>query len=134
MTELPPWAVVGPAPCLTAACSGCRDPFGDEESGGHWHFADVAELIKAIADYDADGDDAPWRIVGDELLCARCVVERVCAERGHRWEHHQAAEAVDHGSWLSLAHPEFWTCTRCRKGSKTDPTLPVLTVVGGEPS
>lgn len=130
---LRPWATVADHPCVTASCTDCGDAFGDEETGGNWHFESVAALLASVAQYvedDYDDDGVPWQVQGDALLCRRCATARVCAAQGHLWSH-EAAFVYD-----GRTTREYWYCSRhCGEPMRrTDPTSPMSVVEAGDPS
>lgn len=119
-TTTPAWATVFERPCVTAKCSDCGAPYGDEDSGVAWHFESIEVLVTQVAgDVEEEGEDARWCFVDDALLCQSCVASRVCAVQGHDWHHYPAAVHPD-----GYRSPEVWSCTRyCNTpATKVDPT------------
>lgn len=122
---LPGWARAGAAPCVTASCSECRAEYGDPDAGGRWHFESLAALVESV-ERDAEGydegydaiDPPPWLVVGEELLCRACREQRLCTERGHRWEHHEPISLDE-----DRTYPERWVCRRCYDTRDTDPDM-----------
>jgi len=112
---LPSWATALDHVCITAKCSGCGEHVSQFEDSGVAHFDSIEDALASIAD---DDDDADHVVIGDELLCRNCRDKRECERVGHDWVHHESFLGP-----YSRTVPEFWTCSLCGHGSKTDPTL-----------
>ncbi len=113
---LPSWATALDHVCITAKCSGCGEHVSQFEDSGVAHFDSIEDALASVAD---DDDDADHVVIGDELLCRNCRDKRECERVGHDWVHHESFL----GPYDSRTVPEFWTCSLCGHGSKTDPTL-----------